>query len=450
MEIIGLIAAIAVLIIGAYRGMEAIPLTLLATFVVMLTNGLPIWTTLSTAYAPGFGSVIASYFFIFVSSAIYAVIMEKTGCASAIGYQFIDWFGTKHVMLICILFVGLLTYGGVSLFVVLFATMPVMFILFREAGLPRHLLMLVIAVGSGTITMTTLPGSPSLTNVIPSQFLGTPMTAAPVFSLIMAAIFFGGCMLYANIAEKIARKNGETWSYPKDYDPTMLEIDRSTLPGAATSFLPIIFLIAFIVGSSLFRDQLDLAYAKDATLLTTLAMTIATVLCIVLNMGKLKEIGGVSAVKEMFGEGAINGVRATFGLASVVAFGGVVSSTVAFQNIVAWVLALEMSPYLKGVSATVVISAITGSSSGGIRLTLQNISEYLLGSGANMEVMHRCMAISADALDSLPHSSGIFMMLSLLGLKHKEAYKHVWWTTCVVPIFVTILAVACAMIFWPV
>ena len=449
MEIIGLIAAIAVLIVGAYRGIEAIPLTVLATFVVMLTNGMPIWATLSTAYAPGFGGVIASYFFIFASSAVYAVIMEKTGCATAIGYKFIDWFGTKHVLLVCSLFVTVLTYGGVSLFVVLFATMPVMFILFREAGLPRHLVMAAVAIGSGTISMTTLPGSPALTNVIPSQFLGTPMTAAPVFSIIMAVIFFGLCMVYTNIAEKSARKKGEVWSYPKNYDASVLEIDRSTLPNVGIAFLPVVVLIVFIVGSSMLRDTLNLTYAKDAALLTSLAMCIATILCIVLNLDRIKALGGVSSVKDMIGEGSINGIRATFGLASVVAFGGVVSSTPAFQSIVAWVLSLEMSPYLKGVFATAVISGITGSSSGGIRITLQNVSEYLLNSGANMEVMHRTMAISAGTLDSLPHSSGIFMMLSLLGLKHKDAYRHVWWTTCVAPAVVTVLAIIAATIFWP-
>ena len=267
-EIIGLLIAIIVLIVGAYRGIEAIPITLLASAVVILTNSLPAWETLSTVYAPGFGGVIGSYFFIFVSSAIYAMIMEKTGCASAIGYQFIEWFGIKHVILICILFVGILTYGGVSLFVVIFATLPVMFILFREAGLPRHLLMLVISIGSGTITMTTLPGTPALTNVITAEFLGTPMTAAPIFSLIMAVIFFGLDYIYCIIAEKKARANNEEWSYPEGYDASVLEVDKSGLPSAGVAFTPIIVLLLIIVGSSLLRDRFNLTYAKDSTLLT--------------------------------------------------------------------------------------------------------------------------------------------------------------------------------------
>ena len=447
-EIIGLLIAIIVLIVGAYRGIEAIPITLLASAVVILTNSLPAWETLSTVYAPGFGGVIGSYFFIFVSSAIYAMIMEKTGCASAIGYQFIEWFGIKHVILICILFVGILTYGGVSLFVVIFATLPVMFILFREAGLPRHLLMLVISIGSGTITMTTLPGTPALTNVITAEFLGTPMTAAPIFSLVMAVIFFGLDYIYCIIAEKKARANNEEWSYPEGYDASVLEVDKSGLPSAGVAFTPIIVLLLIIVGSSLLRDRFNLTYAKDSTLLTAMAMCVASILCLALNWKKMKELGGLSTLKDMVGEGSLNGISAIIGLASVVSFGSVVSSTAAFQDIIAWVLNLELSPYYKGAVATSVISAITGSSSGGVRIMLQNMSEYFIESGANLEVLHRCITISSDSLDSLPHSSGIFLMLSLLGLTHKEAYKHVWWSTCVIPIFVTVLATVVATIIW--
>ena len=447
--ILGMAAAIAIMIIGAYRGLKSIPLTLLAGFVVMITNGLPIWTSLSTVYAPGFGNVIASYFFIFVASAIYAIVMEKTGCAAAIGYKFIDWFGTKNVVMVGILFVGLLTYGGVNLFVVIYATLPILFIMLREANLPRHLTILCLGVGSSTITMTTLPGTPALTNVIPGQFLGTPLTSAPVFSLILAAMFFGLCVVYINFAVKDARNKGEVWTYPEGYDKSLLEIDRSQLPPAHVALTPIIVLIVFILASSFLRDTLNLGYAKDAGLLATLAMCIATVLCILLNWGKIKEIGGMGALKEMFGEGSLNGISAIIGLASVVAFGTLVSASHAFQDVVAFAMSLELSPYYKGVVATSIVSLITGSSSGGVRIALSNISEYLLSSGANMEVMHRCMAMAADSLDSLPHAGGIFLMFSLVGVTHKEAYKHGWWTTCVIPTIMVIIAAVAATILWP-
>jgi H+/gluconate symporter-like permease len=53
-----------------------------------------------------------------------------------------------------------------------------------------------------------------------------------------------------------------------------------------------------------------------------------------------------------------------------------------------------MSAYFKGVFSTAVISSIIGSSSGGVRIMLQSIGDYLIQSGANLEVMHRLIAIA--------------------------------------------------------
>ncbi|MDL2219317.1 GntP family permease [Ruminococcaceae bacterium OttesenSCG-928-O06] len=439
-----MIAAIAVMIIGAYRGIKAIPLTILAAIVVIVTNGLPVWQSLSTTYAGGFGGVVASYFFIFISSAVYALIMEKTGCATAIGYKLVDWFGTKHVMLVSILFVSILTYGGVSVFVVIFATMPILFILFREAGLPRHAVIAPFAVGSSTYATTTLPGTPALTNVIPSQLLGTPMTAAPVFSIVLAIIMFVLCYLYCIQLEKKCKAKAELWTYPAGYDASVLEVDRTTLPGIGVAFAPIILLIAFIVGGSIFRSTFT--FANDAALLTTLAMIFATLLCILLNIKNLS----ITSVKDIIGQGSLNGISAIVGLASVVAFGGVVSSSPAFQEIVTWVLGLDMSPYVKGAFSTAVFAGITGSSSGGVRIMLNAMGDYFMASGVNLEVLHRLVAVAAGTFDSLPHASGIFLVMAMMGLTHKEAYKHFFWITVIIPLIITVIGTVAAMVIWPV
>ena len=105
--------------------------------------------------------------------------MEESGCATAVGYKLIDWFGTKHVLLVLALITSVLTYGGVSLFVVIFAVSPIAFTLMKEANLPCHLIVASLVMGSSVYTMTSLPGTPALTNIIPTQYLGTTMTAAP-------------------------------------------------------------------------------------------------------------------------------------------------------------------------------------------------------------------------------------------------------------------------------
>ena len=44
--IIGLLLAIAILIFGAYKGLGALPLTMIAALVAIVFNGIPLWLSL--------------------------------------------------------------------------------------------------------------------------------------------------------------------------------------------------------------------------------------------------------------------------------------------------------------------------------------------------------------------------------------------------------------------
>ncbi|MPM88898.1 hypothetical protein SDC9_136002 [bioreactor metagenome] len=101
-----------------------------------------------------------------------------------------------------------------------------------------------------------------------------------------------------------------------------------------------------------------------------------------------------------------------------------------------------MNPYVRGIFATSVFSGITGSSSGGLRLMYQSLSDTFLGSGANLEVLHRLTSIAAGGLDTLPHSPGLFLMFSVLGVNHKTAYRHVFACSVVIPVIVCVAATA--------
>jgi H+/gluconate symporter-like permease len=106
-----------------------------------------------------------------------------------------------------------------------------------------------------------------------------------------------------------------------------------------------------------------------------------------------------------------------------------------------------MNPYIQGVLSTMVVSAVTGSSSGGLRIMYTSMAESFIKSGADLELIHRLTAISADALDTLPHSPGLFLMFAVLGLTHKQAYIHVFATSTIVPLIVTAIATAYCVLF---
>jgi H+/gluconate symporter-like permease len=438
--IIGMLVAIAVMIIGAYRGIKAIPLTVLAAIFVILFNRMGVWDSYSKVYAVGFGNVVASYFFNFCASAAYAMIMEKTGCTASIGFQLTKWFGTKSVIVVSYIITMILTYGGISLFVVVFAVAPIAYVLFKEADLPRHAIMAPLSAGAAGITMTTLPATPQLTNIVPSQYLGTPLTAAPVFSLVLAAIMVALHLVYFNIIEKRCRAKTEHFAFPPGFDAATVNVDRAQLPSSAKAFAPMVLVVLFIIVCTILKAPI----AKDSAELTTIAMILAGILCLVLNPRKIT----VTSVKNWIGDGANNGISGIIGLAAVVAFGGVVSSAPAFQSIIQWLLNLKLSVYLKGVVSTAVIAGITGSSSGGARILLQNLGEYFVNSGANLQVLHRLISVAAGSLDTLPHVSGVFLMLTVLGLTHKEGYYHMFWTTVVIPLIVSFIGLTIAVILW--
>lgn len=407
----------------------------MAAFVAIVTNGLGIWESYSVSYMTGYTNTYTGYFLIFTFSALYAKVMDLSGSATSIAYKLIDWFGSKRVMLVCILITSVLTYGGVSLFVCIFAAGPIMFMLFKEANLPRHLTIACFGMGTCTYTMTTLPGTPQLTNIIPTQYLGTTMTAAPVLSIVISVVFFICTYAYCLREEKKARAAGEFWEFPAGVDASQYQIaDRSLLPPAWKAFLPmVVLLLVIIVGGK---------QISNSALLTVGGMLVATVLCFLLNYDKLK----TKKLIPMLNEGLVGGISAIGGLAAVIAFGSVVQSTQAYQQIVQWLMTLEMHPYIKGVLATGIISGITGSSSGGLRLTLTSLSPYFLASGCNLETLHRLMALAAGSLDTLPHSAGLFLVLSYLGLTHKTGYRHMFVITVLIPAVLTVVFVGIAIV----
>lgn len=423
--VIGLILAIIALIVFAYKGLGALPLAILGALIAILFNGMPVWTTFAEQFAPGYAGAYTSYLLLFVASALYAKFMDISGLATSIGYKMVDWFGTKHVVLVGILIVGVLTYSGVSLFVVIFAVAPILFMMFQEANLPRHLTAICFSAGSSTFTMTCLPGSPQLSNVVATEYLGTTLNAAPVMGIICGIALFIMCWAYGEWATKKARERGEEWT---PMENAMEAKKRDEVPEAWKGFLTVVVLLAtIIIGSHM---------GVNATLIAVAAMLIGCVLVVVLSFSQFKETNWIKLISD----GMQSGVGSIGGIAAILGFGAVVRTTPAYQTIIDWCLGLNMNPLVLAVLVTCVICAITGGSSSGQRIMYETMAPVFISSGANLGVLHRLIAIASGSLDTLPHSSGLFVVYQVLGLNHKNAYRHTFATSVVSPLLVTIVA----------
>jgi len=422
--VLGLLFAIVLLILLAYKGVGAIPASLICSLVVILTNRMPFWTGFSEAYIGGFSYFIGAYFLVFVTSALFAKAMDDSGCAQAIAYKFLSWFGEKRAILVLVVTTAVLTYGGVSLFVVVFATYPIAIILFKEADLPKVLLPGILAFGAATFTMTALPASPQLTNVIPSQVLGTSLTAAPVLGIFASVLMFAGGYFYFVQVEKKMRKDGIGFvPGPNDNMEKYENIDKTQLPNIYVSLAPMIFILAAIV---------FLRNSFSSIELVVYAMLVATIMVFVLNWSRLTD--KITTINQGLKDGT-----AIINVAVIVGFGFVVQQAPAFQSFIQFALSINLHPYLSAVLATEIVAGITGSSSGGLTIFLKALGQQYVDLGADPAVLHRLTAIAAGGLDTLPHAGGIFILLGVAGVNHKEGYKHIFWTTVAIPIVIAFI-----------
>ena len=167
---LGIILGLALLMILAYRGMSIIWIAPICAMIVAVSGGLDLLPAYTDSYMTGFVGFAKNWFPVFMLGAIFGKIMDESGAAKSVAHAVINIIGKKFAILAVVLACAVLTYGGISLFVVVFAIYPLALALFREANITRKLIPGAIALGSFTFTMTAIPGSPQIQNLIPMQY----------------------------------------------------------------------------------------------------------------------------------------------------------------------------------------------------------------------------------------------------------------------------------------
>jgi H+/gluconate symporter-like permease len=168
--------------------LEHSPSRATCALIAALLAGQPLlanWTQTFMSNAAGF---VAHFFPIFLLGALFGKLMEAGGSFEAIAKYLTERLGTKRAMLAIVLAGAFVTYGGVSLFVAFFVLAPMGHALFKAANIPHRLMPAAIALGTSTVTMSAMPGTPAIQNAIPMPFFGTNPFAAPGLGLTASAI----------------------------------------------------------------------------------------------------------------------------------------------------------------------------------------------------------------------------------------------------------------------
>lgn len=477
--LLGVLAALGLLIFLAYRGVSVLLLApAMALLAAVFAADVPLMASYTQVFMRATGDFIVQFFPLFLLGAIFGKLMDDSGSAEAIAQGIVRRLGASQSILAVVLACAVLTYGGVSLFVVAFAVYPIAVALFRAADVPKRLIPATIALGAFTFTMTAMPGTPAIQNAIPMPFFGTTPFAAPGLGLVAAALMFllGHGWLLRQAAR--ARAAGEGYGAHADravkFDGTQRElaagedIDASRVGPEAASSGPPPFLLALspilvvIVLNYLFSAHLipalDTRYlaqplfggtSVDAVLGVWSiigSLSVACVLLVALCRRRFAALG------RTLDDGANAAVLPIFNTASLVGFGAVIAALPAFGLIRGFVEDLGAGNPLVSLSLAVnLLAGITGSASGGMSIALQTLgADYLeLGRQAGIapEVLHRVTTVATGGLDSLPHNGAVVTLLGICGLTHRQAYKDIFMVAALFPIVSLVVIVTLATIF---
>ncbi|TKD68815.1 GntP family permease [Pseudalkalibacillus hwajinpoensis] len=429
LSMIGLIGGLLLLIYLTMKGMNLLVAGPLCAIVVAVLSGLPLFPQLVEEgaanfvgnYMGGFSGFVAAWFPMFLLGAIFGKVMEDSGAADSVSKWVVKKLGLKQAVLAIVLACAILTYGGVSLFVVAFSVYPMAVSLFKQADLPRRFIPAALAFGSVTFTMTSA-GSPEIQNWIPIEYLNTSPYAGWEVSLIVALFMasFGYWWLKRMITKAVVK--GERFE-ARDEDP---EIENRPLPHPLLGLVP---LVIVLIISFVFHDDLK----QSALIIALLGGIVATYL---LNRKYFANFG------KAVSDGTLGALIAIGNTAAVVGFGGVAKAVPAFETAVNFMTGIPGSPLIGGAIAVSVIAGLTGSASGGQVIALPILAPHYIDAGVNPEALHRTIAISSGALDSLPHNGYVVTTIrAICGETHQDAYGAVGALTVIVPLLGLALAI---------
>lgn len=231
---------------------------------------------------------------------------------------------------------------------------------------------------------------------------------------------------------------------------TALKKDPSIMTQGLLGIIPIFVVI--VVNFSFvffFADRVDTEYLAEEKFGSTdiqslvgvwgptISLALAILVMVLMFPGRIRKSVGE------FSEGAKNAILPCFTTASEVGFGAVIASLAVFAVVQENMLDISDNALVVSTVSTAVISGITGSSSGGLSITMQTMGEQLaqlaIDQGISLELMHRVTAMASVSFDSMPHNGAVLTMLIVCGMTHRLSYKDIAVVTIAIPLATLLL-----------
>ena len=443
------LAALCFLMFVAYRGYSVILFAPIAALLaVLLTDPSLVAPMFSGLFMDKMVGFLKNYFPVFLLGAVFGKLIEISGFSRAIVSATIRAVGASRAMLAIVVVCALLTYGGVSLFVVVFAVYPFAAELFRQGDIPKRLIPGTIALGAFTFTMDALPGTPQIQNIIPTTFFKTNTWAAPWLGIAGSICILAIGMAYLEWRRRAALRAGEGYGDPAQLrnEPVAFTGEKlahpviailplvlvgvsnkwltSAIPhwyGASTSFVPA------VIGKPAPVVQ---EVSKIAAIWAVEGALLIGILCVLVFAWRNVTTQLAEGSKAAVGGAMLSAMNT----ASEYGFGAVIAALPGFL-LVANALKAIPHPLVNEAVTVTALAGITGSASGGMSIALAAMADTFItnaqAAGIPMEVLHRVAAMASGGMDTLPHNGAVITLLAVTGLSHRQSYKDIFAITLI-------------------
>jgi H+/gluconate symporter-like permease len=445
MSFVTVLLALALLMFVAYRGFSVILFApVCALLAVLATDPTLVPPIFSGVFMDKMVGFIKNYLPVFLLGAVFGKVIELSGFARSIVTAVIGLVGRERSMLSIVLVSALLTYGGVSLFVVVFAVYPFAAEMFRQGRIPKRLIPPTIALGAFTFTMDALPGTPQIQNIIPTTFFKTDTWAAPWLGVLGALFILLTGLAYLEWRRRLAAAAGEGYGTKLVNEPEPFPAEKLPNPWLAVTPLVIVggmnkvltLLIPRFYGASHTAALPGLAKP-----VLTQVSSVAAIWAVegALLLGILTVVlFAFRVLKDRFADGSKAAVAgallAATNTASEYGFGAVIAALPGFLVIAGALKAIPGTLVNEAVTVSA-LAGVTGSASGGMSIALATMADSFVAAahtaGIPLEVLHRIAAMASGGMDTLPHNGAVITLLGVTGLTHKESYRDIFAITLI-------------------
>jgi H+/gluconate symporter-like permease len=442
MDVVEIILCLTALIFLTYRGYSLILFApVVALTAVLLFNPISAFPTYTHLFMDKAAFFFKMYFPTFLLGAIFANVVELSGSAKSLCAALFRIVGEERAILAIVIIAAILSYGGVSAFVIIFAVYPFASEMFRLADIPKRLIPGVVWLGGISFTIVCLPGSPQIQNIIPTTFFKTDAYAAPWLGICGGLFDIVLGLLYFEHQRRKCRAAGQTYASGVQLVNEPLAVDDGQLPHPLVALLPmmVVWLVNYALTSrmtDLFGDTATLAFPglSQPISIDVHAVTALWAVEIALIAGIFTALAlAWKAIVPRFAEGSKQAVAgallAITNTASEYGYGSVIAVLPGFLMVSGFLKTAIPNPLVSEATSIQLLAGIVGSAAGGLSIALGAMSDvYIQGTqaaGIPMEVAHRIAAMASGGIDSLPHNGSVITIMAITGLTHRQAYSHI-------------------------